>query len=124
MKSTIVVIYFTVTSLQCLEVIKKGLADPHSSQATRVSLIQRARRILQSKATATKATGKRRKKVVCDAEGTTADSAAANDTSTWGYTLHDFPNEDIVTASEVCVYVCVHVCMCACVYVHYVCTCV
>lgn len=95
--------------LQCLEVIKKGLADPRSSQATRVSLVQRAHRVLQSKAvTATKVATKRRTRKVCDADSATADSAAASprDASIWRYTLDDFPNEDVVTASEVLACMC------------------
>lgn len=63
--------------------VKKGVSDPHLSQAFRLSLVQRARRILQSRTL-------RNKK-----------SSGAEDGGIGTYSLEDFPEEDVLHAVEV-----------------------
>ena len=72
--------------LQCLNAIKSGLSDPLSSPAIRLSLAQRARRTLQSKAA-------KKRKLSYDPEGGATDMPR--------YTLEDFPQEDFADAPEV-----------------------
>lgn len=81
--------------LQCLDAIKASLADPLSSPAVRLSLTQRARRILQSKAT------KKRKLSYPEEGGATEVSKHVVSEDVPSYTLKDFPEEDVVDAPEV-----------------------
>ena len=78
-------------SVQCLVVIEKALADSHVTAATRLSLTQRARRILQSKAVT-------KKRKISDIDN---ESVVSHDAGLEGYTLSDFPEEDLAAALEV-----------------------
>ncbi len=75
--------------LQCLVVIEKALSDGHVSTAKRLSLTQRARRILQSKNVT-----KRRK--IASTTSESDDPSLLN-----SYSLNDFPDEDLAQAPEV-----------------------
>ena len=69
--------------------IERALADGHVSAATRLSLTQRARRILQSKT----ATRKRKNSEVV--------AIASHDPNLKSYTLCDFPEENLLQPPEV-----------------------
>ena len=75
--------------------IKKGLADRHVIAATKLSLTQRARRILQSKVVI-----KRKKKRASEAAADETEGSSL-DTGVGSYSLNDFPEEDLVPAPEV-----------------------
>ena len=74
--------------MQCLEVIKEALEDTHLTQAHRLSLVLRARRILQAKTTS-------RKRKACDS------GVVDSQGTTVSFTLQDFPEEELIQAPEV-----------------------
>lgn len=89
--------YLYVYLLQCLEVIKEALSDPHVRESKRLSLLQRARRICTSKQTT--ADNKQSKKATVGKKRRVSSTSSVDAILPYG--IADFPNMDIIEAPEV-----------------------
>ena len=89
--------------LQCLSVIEEALKDDCLTPATTLSLVQRARRILQPKAS------KSRKRKRSDKDGGEANSSSSatalqllcDSELVEKYSMDDYPEVDLIRAPEV-----------------------
>lgn len=83
---------------QCLEVITEALKDPYLHDSKRLSLLQRARKICQSRVSA--AEEKPKKKTVVVGKRQRMSSRNSIDMA-FQHRIEDFPKMDIIEAPEV-----------------------
>ena len=84
--------------LQCLDEIKKALADPHVRPPRRLSLIKRARKLCESLSVNAK---KQRKNESSAKRRKPSDAGKRISKDTLRFELSDFPEMEIIPAQEV-----------------------